>query len=117
MNMITYQNLIDEKNENANRIRDFWDTCQPGGSVVPEAVLDAEERNQRIEETIGDLPTVNVSYYIGHRRYFDSVIKLGKSYFDRGRKMTARAGFRGIAEIDEITEEMDREMTADSYWY
>ena len=117
MTMTNYSNLVDEKSNLHNTIRNFWDACHPGGTIVPQEVMDAETRKLEIEKEIKSLPTVNVSYYIGHRRYFDSVIKIGKSYFDRGSKMTARAGYRSINEIDEITEDMDRQMMADSHWY
>lgn len=117
MNMTNYMNLIDEKSTAADTIRNFWDACNPAGTIVPLEVMTAETRKLEIEKEIKSLPTVNVSYYIGHRRYFDSVIKLGKSYFHRGDKMTASRGFRGINEIDEITEDMDRQMMADSHWY
>ena len=117
MTMTNYMNLIDEKSNNADTISNFWDVCQAAGTVVPQSVIDAEARNEEIKAEIETIPMINVSYYIGHRRYFDSVIKLGKTYFDRNTKMTARAGYRSINEIEEITEDMDRQMMADSHWY
>lgn len=117
MTMTNYSNLIDEKSNAAEIVSSFWDYSQPAGTVVPQTVIDSEARIEEIKAEIETLPMVNVSYYIGHRRYFDSVIKLGKTYFDRNTKMTARAGYRSITEIEEITEDMDRQMMADSHWY
>lgn len=60
------------------------------------------------------LPTVNVKYSIGGRRYFREVVKLGKSFFEHGRRLPKRWC---PVEIEEITEKMTAEMIADSYYY
>jgi hypothetical protein len=63
------------------------------------------------------LETVNIKYWIGYRQYFAEVIKIGKQYFLRYEKMTKSRGYRSIQEIEEITEKMNNEMLADSYYY
>ena len=62
-------------------------------------------------------PTVPVKYWIGYRQYFEEVVKIGKSYFQYGKAMTKGRGYRSITEIPEITEKMNQEMIADSYYY
>lgn len=63
------------------------------------------------------LETVNISYYIGSRSYYAEVTKIGKQYFLRYEKMTKSRGYRGVKEIEEITEKMRDEMIADMYYY
>lgn len=60
------------------------------------------------------LPTVNVQYSIGGRRYFREVVKLGKSFFEHGKRLPKRWAPK---EIEEITDAMRKEMIADSYYY
>lgn len=69
------------------------------------------------KEYFDKLPTVNVSFYIGSRSYYQEVIKIGKAYFDHGRKMTRSNGYSCIEEIPVITEQMQKDMIADSYYY
>jgi hypothetical protein len=116
MTATNYMNMMNEKSELNAMVKDFFYGAA-GGQDVPAEVTEAEARIEAIEEEVKAIPTVKVQYYIGYRQYFDSVIKIGKSYFDRGTKMTASRGYRSITEIDEITEEMERRMTADSHWY
>ncbi len=63
------------------------------------------------------LPTVNVAYWIGYRKYYAEVIKIGKLYFHRYERMSKRNGYRSVTEIEEITEQNRADMIADSYWY
>lgn len=64
------------------------------------------------------LEMVNVSYMVGSRLYYEAVYKIGKTYFTTTkRKMTKSRGFRCIEEIEEITEQMHKDMIADSYYY
>jgi len=63
------------------------------------------------------VPTVYVSFMVGYRLYYRSVVKLGKSYFTHGDKMTKSNGYRAIEEIEAITEKMTESMIADSYYY
>ena len=69
------------------------------------------------EDYFNKLDTVNVSYYIGSRSYYEGVVKIGKSYFQHGRRMTKGRGFYCIEEIESITDEMSQSMLADSYYY
>ena len=63
------------------------------------------------------LETVYVKAWIGSRRYYQQVIKLGKYYYLRNQKMTKSNGWHGITEINEITDKMTTEMMDDSYYY
>jgi hypothetical protein len=63
------------------------------------------------------LERVNVAYSIGSRSYYESVVKIGKKYFNHGRSMTKGRGYWFITEIPEITEQMRADMVADSYYY
>lgn len=63
------------------------------------------------------LATVNVSFSIGCRNYYREVVKIGKTYFTNGEKMTKGRGYRFIEEIAEITPKMVNEMVEDSYYY
>ena len=76
-----------------------------------------QEEIKKIEEQLEQYPTVTVSYWIGGRSYYDEVIKLGQSYFLRGRSMTKSNGYHSINEIEEITEQMQHDMYADAYYY
>ncbi len=63
------------------------------------------------------LDKVNISFWIGYRKYYREVSKIGNSYFDHGERMTKGRGYRNIIEIDKITEKMNEEMISDSYYY
>ena len=63
------------------------------------------------------LPTVNIRYSIGGRRYYEAVAKIGKSYFSNGRSMTKGNGHWFIEEITTITSQMQNDMLSDSYYY
>lgn len=81
-------------------------------------VMESEESIKEIQSAYFDkLPTVFVSFYIGSRSYFESVYKIGNSYFKHGCKMTKGRGYRTIAEIPEITTQMQESMLSDSYYY
>lgn len=69
------------------------------------------------EEYFDKIPTVSVSFYIGYRKYYQDVVKIGKTYFDRSVKMTKSRGYRSIQEIPEITERMTRDMIDDMHYY
>ncbi len=81
------------------------------------AAVAHEERQVLINNYFNNLPTANVSFYIGCRRYFENVVKIGKAYFDNGAPMTKGRGYRDITEIEEITDNMKKQMLDDSYWY
>lgn len=71
-----------------------------------------------LQESYFDLlDTVNVKFWIGWRTYYRNVIKIGKQYFTNGEKMTKSRGYSSVEEIEEITEKMQQEMIADSYYY
>jgi hypothetical protein len=78
---------------------------------------DAEKMIKKVEAIISSFPTVCVSYCIGYRSYYQEVIKIGKSYYLHGRRMTKSRGYRSIEEIPEITDKMSESMLADSYYY
>ena len=63
------------------------------------------------------LETTAVSFMVGGRLFYENVVKIGKTYFNNGTKMNKTDGCYCITEIDEITEEMNQEMIADSYYY
>lgn len=86
------------------------------------SLYQAVEENKAIIKEINEnyfdlLDTVNVSFYIGCRKYYRAVVKLGKSYYDKGEKLTKGSGYRSIEEIPEITQKMTDEMISDSYYY
>lgn len=76
-----------------------------------------EEIKKQESEYFDKLDTVEVSYSIGGRSYYQSVYKIGDAYFLHGRKMTKGRGYYNVCEIEEITQEMSNEMMADSYYY
>jgi len=83
---------------------------------IAEHLVQKKIYNQ-IKAQLEALPHVKVSFSIGSRSYYQSVIKLGNSYFQHGRKMTASRGYYCITEIAEITKGMKSEMLSDSYYY
>ena len=72
---------------------------------IAEHLVQKKIYNQ-IKAQIEALPHVKVSFSIGSRSYYQSVIKLGNSYFEHGIKMTASRGYYCITEIAEITKGM-----------
>lgn len=75
------------------------------------------EKRDELLKWFDALPLVNVSFLIGYRSYYRGVVKIGKSYFTNGEKMTKSRGYYCIEEIEEITEDMRNQMMADSYYY
>lgn len=71
----------------------------------------------KIDEWVEAIPTVSISFIIGYRRYYRGVIKIGKTYFTQGVKMTKENGFRAIKEIEAITDKMQNEMISDRHCY
>tara|TARA_R110002126_G_scaffold93089_2_gene220733 strand:+ start:8986 stop:9330 length:345 start_codon:yes stop_codon:yes gene_type:complete len=71
----------------------------------------------KCQKIVDSFPTAPVSFYIGYRKYFEEVIKIGNSFFTRGEKMTKSRGFRNVVEIEKITQEMTNEMISDSHYY
>ena len=101
----SYELLMEAKRaQNAAKFDENWDLYHELG----------EEIEKFEKKYFEKLPTVNVQYYIGCRRYVREVVKLGKSYFEHGRRLGKS---RGVQEIPEITEAMTNEMIADSYYY
>lgn len=73
---------------------------------------------QLLEEKYFNLiDTVCISFFIGSRSYYEEAVKIGKTYFQYGRSMTQGNGYYCINEIDSITDEMNKSMMADSYYY
>ena len=80
--------------------------------------LGLKKMADEIDETyFNKLDTVSVSYLIGSRSYYGDVVKIGKTYFSRGVKMTRSRGYWCIKEIPQVTNEMTDSMIADSYYY
>lgn len=75
------------------------------------------EANELDKNYFDKVEKVFVSFYIGYRRYYREVSKIGKSYFDDTQKMNKRLGYRNIQEISEITEEMREQMIDDAHYY
>ena len=79
---------------------------------------EAHEAIKGLDATYFDLlDTVPVSFYIGYRKYYREVVKIGKSYYSHYEKMTKSRGYRSVEEIEEITEKMNQAMIADSHYY
>lgn len=110
MNASTYISLTTEK---GNLVRSINQAKYSGHS--PE--LASVERVEEIKEALKVAPMVNVSFMIGGRIYYREVVKIGKTYFDDGRKMTKSNGFWCIEEIPAITDKMTQSMIEDSYYY
>ena len=73
--------------------------------------------DQMQKEYFDKLPTVSAQFWIGSRKYYNVLVKIGKQYFDNGNKMTKSSGYGSIIEIPEITEKMNYEMLDDMYYY
>lgn len=69
------------------------------------------------EKYFNRLPKVNVSFMCGYRMFYREVVKIGKSYFDSGEKMTKNRGYHCVEEIEKITDRMKEDMISDSYYY
>lgn len=108
MNASTYISLTTEK---GNLVRSINQSKY--SNEVPS--MEAIKRVDEIKEVLKSAPTVNVSFMVGYQLYYRSVVKIGKTYFDDGRKMTKSNGFWCIEEIPEITEKMTQRMIEDSY--
>lgn len=107
-----YQAKFEEKREMKNliehaRMNNDWSMVE---------VLEQSIKMMQAEY-FSKLPTVKVSFMIGSRSYFEEVVKIGKAYFNNGRKMTKSRGYYCVEEIPEITKEMQESMLADSYYY
>jgi len=76
-----------------------------------------EKLKDRLEKWFDELKTVFVQAWIGSRKYYKEVVKIGKSYFNNREKMTKSNGWHCVTEIPEITEKMRNEMISDSYYY
>lgn len=110
MNATTYTSLTAEK---GNLVRSINQMRHSGQFPSQETIARVDE----ITFILNAMPTVCVEFYIGYRRYYRSVVKLGKTYFDDGHKMTKSRGYRDIQEIESITDKMKKEMIEDSYYY
>ena len=78
--------------------------------------LDAE--NKEIDEMLAAIPTVCVACYCGGRAfYWSGIVKIGKTYYRGGEKMTQGNGYRSVKEIAKVTEEQTARMIDDSYYY
>ena len=98
---------------NEQLIRDRINTLETDKEIdKAQSSLDCQK-----EVYFDKLESVNISYYIGSRSYYGEVTKIGKQYFLRYEKMTKSRGYRGIKEIEEITEKMTNEMISDMYYY
>lgn len=89
------------------RMCENWDTYKQMDDAI----------NELQQNYFDKAPSVCASFYIGYRKYYEEVVKIGKAYFCNGTKMTKSRGFRSIVEIPEITDRMASDMLADSYYY
>jgi len=76
-----------------------------------------KEVANQIEILMDKAPKVNVSFMIGYRSYFREVVKIGKTYLDKGTRMNRTNGYSCLEEISAITEKMKSDMISDSYYY
>ena len=114
MNATTYQIYAGLRKENVYAID--ADARINGVGTYVQKHLKAE--NEAIEELLAGLPTVSVSCYCGYRAfYWSGIVKIGKSYYRGGEKMTQANGYRSVKEIAEVTEEQTARMIDDSYYY
>lgn len=101
----SYELLMDAKRAmNAARFEERFDDM-----VALQTEIEKYEKGY-----FAELPTVNVKYSIGGRMYYREVVKLGKSFYEHGRRLPKRFNPQ---EIEEITDKMTEEMIADSYYY
>jgi hypothetical protein len=109
-----YQAMCDLRRKANHQIQRIKEGIEP--SYIE--VLELEQKVKELEQTYFDqVEKVFVEFYIGFRRYYRQVVKIGKTYFDRADKLTKSNGYRWVKEIPEITEKMTEEMIADSYYY
>ena len=110
----------EELKRNEIKLRLLENKTYDKGVTTLEEYKEKESLRKIISTLKGSLdaqPHVNVSFYIGFRAYYRSVIKIGKTYFHHYEKMTKSNGFRCIEEIPEITQEMKDDMLSDTYYY
>ena len=114
--LLIYEDLRDTNRE----LRSTMDNLNCGEIVdikVHNKIEGLKNNKEVLENCFKELPTVKIQYSIGSRRYYQEVIKLGKTYLKNGRKLNKTTGCMDIKEIPEITEEMKKEMISDSYYY
>ena len=104
----SYELLMESKRE-VNRLKREDKYCD---AIALETQIKTFE--QKYFDT---LPTVPVKYSIGGRQYYRHAVKLGKSFFEHGRALNKSNGIWFVKEIEEITEKMQSDMLADSYYY
>jgi len=115
-----YQQKTEYKHDLQRLIRIGTDLvrCGDNTKVTDSVLLQNELELSKLKGSYFNLlDTVIVEYWIGFRKYADKVIKIGKTYFLNGRKMTKSNGYNTIIEVDSITDTMRKDMLADSYWY
>jgi hypothetical protein len=107
-----YTEKFEEKREAGHKAQNA--KCSQDYNLYHELM---EKVNELETEFFDKLDTVSVHFTIGGRNYYRDVVKIGKKYFSHGRSMTKGNGHYGLTEIDEINNEMQTEMIADSYYY
>lgn len=107
-----YQTKLEERKTARNGAENY----NYSGNII-ESIKLKDVVNKLNETYFSKLETVSVSFMCGSRLFYENVIKIGKTYFNNGRKMTKSNGYYCIKELQEITEEMNQSMIADSYYY
>jgi hypothetical protein len=111
MKLKEYQQLSEAK-RNANRT-----AYQAKNNNDLDTYFAQKEVANQIQIEMDKAPKVKVRFNIGSRSYYREVMKIGKTYIDRGDKLNRSNGYSCIEEIPAITEKMKEEMIADSYYY
>ncbi len=103
----------------ASERRPLEDKLRTEGIMDEESARYEEIRNEqeKLEKYFDSVHTVSVQAWIGSRKYYKTVAKFGKYFYNRGDKMTQSNGWYSVQEIDEITDKMTEEMISDSYYY
>lgn len=90
-----------------------------GGVFDDEKHTENEEKMEKIlAELNANAERVNISFYIGNRKYVECGYKVGKSLY-RGENRTFEKLYKdsGAKVIPVITEEMNERMMDDTYYY
>ena len=77
-----------------------------------------KSENAQIDEILNAVPTIAISCMCGGRVfYFDGIVKIGATMYRGAEKVNKSNGYRAVEVIDSITDKMQSDMLADSYYY
>lgn len=97
MKVTEFQELAKKEESISRKLNSFNNWFRSVGECSMEKYQEKvilESQLKEVREEMKKAPTVYVSYCIGYRSYYTEVVKLGKSYFHRGEKMTKKNGYR-----------------------